>query len=310
MGQIMKLTSTLSKQKRNRLIFYCILLAYPILQFCVFYLGVNGNSILLAFKSYSYDNGTYDFVGFDNFISLFEYLRVQPEMKTMFLNSASAYFVSTIVGISLGVLFSYYIYKKFVCHGLFKVLLFLPQILSTLVLAVIFQFIANRALPSIAEQWFSFELDGLLKNGTETVFPTLLFFSVWAGLGTHVIMFVGAMGNISDSIIESAQIDGTTAFTEFIYIIFPMIYPTFVTFMVVQIAHFFTNQLNLYSFFSRDADINDRTIGYYMFIEANQASMGGYPRLACLGLLCTAIAIPTTFLLKWCLNKVGPSMEA
>ena len=58
-----------NRKKRKDLIFYCCLLFLPILQFCVFYIGVNANSLLLAFKDYS--DGPAKFVGFDNFERLF-----------------------------------------------------------------------------------------------------------------------------------------------------------------------------------------------------------------------------------------------
>ena len=59
------------KRNRNRLIFYCAFLSLPVLQFCIFYIGVNFNSILLAFKSYEYETGAYQWVGFMNFKEVF-----------------------------------------------------------------------------------------------------------------------------------------------------------------------------------------------------------------------------------------------
>ena len=56
----------LNAKERNRKIFYYVMFAFPILQFLIFYIGVNLNSILLAFKSYDYQSG-YTFVWFDNF---------------------------------------------------------------------------------------------------------------------------------------------------------------------------------------------------------------------------------------------------
>ena len=41
--------------------------AFPVLQFCIFYIGVNIKSILFAFQSYDYDAGKYIFNGFENF---------------------------------------------------------------------------------------------------------------------------------------------------------------------------------------------------------------------------------------------------
>ena len=50
----------------RNLLFYSLLLALPLLQFCIFYVGVNLNSVLLAFKTYT-GNNTYAWLGLGNF---------------------------------------------------------------------------------------------------------------------------------------------------------------------------------------------------------------------------------------------------
>ena len=58
----------LLNRKKKQLIFYICIVALPILQFCVFYIGVNFNSILLAFKTFDADTNKYVFDGFNNFL--------------------------------------------------------------------------------------------------------------------------------------------------------------------------------------------------------------------------------------------------
>lgn len=45
----------LSKGKMKDILFYCLMLAWPVAQFLVFYIGVNGNSILMAFQNIDTD---------------------------------------------------------------------------------------------------------------------------------------------------------------------------------------------------------------------------------------------------------------
>lgn len=56
-------------------------------------------------------------------------------------------------------------------------------------------------------------------------------------------MYLGSMNTISDSVIESAQLEGAGFFTEFFHIVLPLCYSTIVTFLVVGIASIFVNQL-------------------------------------------------------------------
>jgi ABC-type sugar transport system permease subunit len=53
--------------KRNKLLFYIAVMALPCLQFVIFWVFVNINSILLAFRDYNPDLNTFSFCGFDNF---------------------------------------------------------------------------------------------------------------------------------------------------------------------------------------------------------------------------------------------------
>ena len=51
----------LNRRKIGERVFLCVMLAYPVLQFLVFYVVVNINSVLLAFKTFSGDTGGYYF---------------------------------------------------------------------------------------------------------------------------------------------------------------------------------------------------------------------------------------------------------
>ena len=80
-----------------------------------------------------------------------------------------------------------------------------------------------------------------------------------------MLMYSGAMSGVSDSVIEAAKLDGITPIREFFYIIVPLIYPTLVTFLVVEVAGIFTNQMNLYNFYGLKAEYSLYTFGYFLY---------------------------------------------
>ena len=114
------------------------------------------------------------------------------------------------------------------------------------------------------------------------------------------------MNNISDSVIEACKLDGANTLQEIWYIVLPLIYPTFVTFIVVGVGGIFTNQMGLFSFFGEGADPDIQTFGYWFFVKTKMAGAKDYPELAAVGLLMTAIVAPITLLVKWGLEKLGP----
>ena len=120
------------------------------------------------------------------------------------------------------------------------------------------------------------------------------------------------MEGISFSIIESAQIDGVTPLREFISIVIPMIYPTIVTFLVVQVGGLFTNQMHLYTFYGGGAEYSLYTMGYHLYkktLGVGSTTLSDYPYLSALGLVLTLVSLPITFTVKFLLEKFGPDKE-
>ena len=300
--------STFSAKKKRDLAFYIGMLAFPILQFVVFYIAVNANSIFLAFKSYDIDKG-YSFAGFENFRRVFFDIFHCPELSRPWANSLLLYLVTTVVGVSLGLLFSYYIYKKLFFHNGFKILLFLPSILSAIVMALLFHYFCESAVPEIAEKIFGKEgMDGLFAN-QKTVLPVILFYNVWMGFGTSILMYTGAMGGVSESLSESARLDGCSLLQEFWHITLPGVYPTVVTFLVINLVGVFTNQMHLFSFYGSGAESSLWTYGYYLFRETQGATLAEYPYLSAMGLVFTIVIVPVTLVVRRLLLKYGPSPD-
>ena len=291
--------------KRTReLNFYIFLIALPIIQFCVFYIGVNFNSILLAFKKYDAQTGQYVFNGINNFKQIFNDWSNQPIFKVALKNSLILYGVIFLC-MALSTLFSYYIFKKRTFHTLFKIVLFLPNIISSLILALIYMYFTERAVPEFTHN-FGSTISGLLSN-SKTSFITILIFNILLSFGTQTLLISGAMEGISDSILDAAAIDGCTPMKEFVHIIVPMVWPTITTFLIVGVASIFTNQMCLFSFYGTSAEYANMTIGYYLYRETLLAGIDRYPYLATLGIILTIIVVPITYLFKWGLNKFGPS---
>ncbi len=294
------------QRRRRQYLFFLALLALPLLQFAVFYVGVNLNSVLLTFRNYSYDDG-YTWVGFDNIRRVLISLGDSAAMRYAIRNSLLSYGVS-ILGTALALVFSYFIYKKMPLAGLFRVTLFLPSVLSAVVMVLLFKYFAENAIPAIVEAVSGQTITGLLSN-SKSALPTLLFYYLWVGFGPQILMYTGAMASIPESAVESAQLDGITPLKEFWYITLPLIWPTFVTFVIVGLAGLFTNQLNLYSFYGGGADASTWTIGYYIYKSATQGKLPEYPELASLGVLLTMVTLPITFGAKYLLERFGPSTD-
>lgn len=299
-------------KRKQDLIFYVVMLAIPMLQFAIFYIGVNFNSFLMSFQKFDEASKEFVFLDFanlfDNFARVFRALTTETVFSYAFKNSLISYFVSLIAGTGLALIFSYYVYKKFPLHGLVKVVLFTPSIISGMVLVSVFVEFVNVVIPGISQRMTGAEMIGFITNPpTSKTFSTILFYCIWIGFGGSILLYVGAMNNIDESVSEACQLDGANLLQEMIYIVLPLIYPTFVTFIVVGVGGIFTGQMALYEFYGQGADETLQTFGYYLFKTTKAATESDYPYLATMGLMMTFVVAPLTFFVKWMLEKFGPS---
>ena len=297
--------------KRNKAdwIFYSIIMAWPTLQFVVFYIGVNFNSVLLAFQDIDILSNTYSWTT-NHFVNGFEKM-VSATLLAMAENSLLAYLITIVASIPLGLLFSYYIYKGLPGAGSFRVILFMPSIVSSIILVSMFRFFTTDALPAMMKDFFNVTMKAPLDDQSAR-FGTVMFYNIWVGFGTSVLMYSNKMSTIDPSISEAASIDGAKGFSEFWYITLPLVFPTLSVFLITGMAGLFTNQINLFSFYGMSAPDSVQTFGYWLFREAKLATnggLGGYSELAAIGLLLTVIAVPLTLGVKWAVEKLGPSED-
>ena len=299
----------LSAKKRNELIFYTLIMALPVVQVLIFYFAVNFNSIILAFKEYNYgldgEVAGYTWIGFANFEKAFRGLRDEYALQASLRNSLSAFFVQLCVSTPLALVFSYYIFQKKTGSGLFRIFLFLPAVISPLVIVILFKVMLEEALPAYILKLFSKTIAPIYSTHTQFA---LLFYFVWTGFGTNVLMYTSAMTGIDESVMEASRLDGAEGIKGFWYIVLPLIYPTLMTFITVSMATIFTNQLNLFSFENASAEKKYYTYGYYLYVKTATGTLGDYPFLSALGLVFTCIAVPITLLTRKLMTKFGPKV--
>lgn len=311
----MKITQNANKHvKKNRddLIFYCVFLAWPVLQFVLFYIGVNINSILMSFQKITVDPVTKEYI--TDFFTLEQYKNAikwfgTEEVKTLAWFSIKAFFITTLIGTPLGLLFSFYVFKKLPFWSLFRVLLYLPGVLSSVVVAAMYRFFLTDCLPFMLPS-----VGNLLDPLRELEFPILMFYNLWSGFGGGVLMYSNKMSTIPEEIIESANLDGATGIKEFWYIVLPMAYGTLSLFIVTGVAGIFLAQYAAYDMYGGYASTRIQGIGYWFYVSmlnrfSEVSRSAELPYYAALGVCLTFITLPLMFITKWVTEKFGPSED-
>ena len=302
---------------QRRMVFYTLMFALPILQFFLFYLYVNFNSIVMAFQ----DKVEIEPIGYatsftwNHLKNAFQFF-AEEECWKMLGNSFGLLFGQLFIVTPLALLFSYYIAKGKPGSSLFRIMLYLPQVLSVVVLGVLYQEIMNKVYPFIMETAFGKKDVASLMTQSSTYnaqFWGAYIFTLWFSFGANVLIYTGAMSGIDQSIVESAHLDGVTSIQEFYYIYVPMIFSTLTTFIVTGFAGIFNNQMSLHTFFGNDKS-KVKVFGYYFYGTAAMNIENAGPaqilhELAALGLIATLIIIPITLIVRKSLNKYGPRVD-
>ena len=303
------------KKKNNKedLLFYSLLMIWPLLQFAVFYIYVNFNSILFAFSEYTDNTRTLSFSYL--FTNVKEFISSVNTGGNNYLGEAVGrslvgWIITTGISLPLGLFFSYYIGKDMFGAGFFRVILFLPSVISILVLVYVYNIFVTDTLPAILRDFFSITIDNPLDATKESAFNAILVFKIFISFGTSVLMFSNAVSEVSPDVIEAGEIDGASAIQEFWHIVLPSLYPTMTVFLITSVSNILLDQFDVFSFYSWYPGEKVITVGYLFFIKSTAAEAESlYPAIAAFGVLLTLIAVPTTLLVKYLLEKFGPSEE-
>ncbi|WP_175442265.1 carbohydrate ABC transporter permease [Humibacillus sp. DSM 29435] len=189
--------------------------------------------------------------------------------------------VLTVPALSLGALaLAYVLNSKLVrAKSLLRTFFFLPVLPSLVVVGVLFLLLMDPVfgLPNIVLQ--SLGLPAIdLKNNPDVAMPVLAAVILWRWVGYNMTIHLAALQSLPTDVIESARVDGATAWQTFWRIIVPMSKPTLVFTTIMSTIGTFNLFDEPYVLFGSDAgpDQAGLTLGTYMFKQGFEYFNLGY----------------------------------
>lgn len=198
------------------LFFYLVFMAWPL-----------ADSIRLSL--YSSQGGIKTFIGFDNYIRLF----TDPETSTRFWGAFSNtwyfFFIHMICQNFFAILFALMLTERTMKFSrVYQTIIFIPVTIAILVTGYLWKLILNPQWGAFAQILTKLDLEQLIKPwlGDEKYALTVVsLVSSWQWVGMPVMMFIAAFQNISDDILEAAEIDGASKLGKILTIRIPLIKP-------------------------------------------------------------------------------------
>lgn len=196
---------------------------------------------LNVFRMSLFERGAFSptetFVGMKNFQTLLNDATFIRSMQ----NTILLIVVVTIVTFAFALVFANILTReKIRGQGFFRVVFYIPNILSVVVISGIFS-----AIYQPDETGLLNSIIGLFRNmadpirwkGESLVMVSLIIAMVWQAIGYYMVMYMASMASVPGSLYESASLDGAGRLTQFFQITIPLIWTnirTTLTFFIIS----------------------------------------------------------------------------
>lgn len=265
----------MKKKRRGGFIVACVTPA--ILLFIIFMIIPTIDVFRMSLYKWGGYTADKTFVGLENFKKLSQ----NPKFYQAFQNSVLLIVVVTLVTFCLALVFAAILSReKIKGQNFFRIVFYIPNILSVVVISAIFSAIydPNQGLLNSILNLFRNGKDPILWLGSSRlVIYSVAIAMIWQAVGYYMVMYMASMANVPVSLYESASLEGAGRIKQFFSITLPLVWTNIRT----TLTFFIISTINM-SFLMVKAMTNGGPDGAsnvflsYMYQEAYTNSSYGY----------------------------------
>ena len=221
-----------SNLKRTGFIFSCV--APAVILFAIFMGVPTFNVFRLSLFQRSTFNPNETFIGLKNFQMLMKDATFIRSMQNMLLLIVMV----TVFTMATALVFAGILTReKLKGQDFFRIVFYIPNILSVVVISGIFSAIYDVDKGLLNSILHLFGREGVLWKGEQHVITSLVIAMVWQAIGYYMVMYMSSMAAVPDSLYESAGLDGASRSAQFFQITIPLIWTnirTTLTFFIIS----------------------------------------------------------------------------
>lgn len=282
-------------KSKNRSIFIFTCVVPTMLLYMLFGFYPSMKSITMAFYRWSGLTGEPKFIGLKNFATLFGDEKVWGALG----NNLFLLCIVPLITMSLSLLFAYSITKlKLKEKGLYRVIFFFPNVLSLVVISILFMFIYHPDLGIINPLLRAVGLDSLTRvwlGDSATVLWAIGITMVWQAVGYYMVLYMASMEGVPAYLYEAAIIDGASNWQQFKNITFPLIWEVVRVTIVFNILGVFNGSLAYVNIMTKGGPDNaSNVLAVYMYKQAFENGNFGYAMAV--GVLILTISLALAYL--------------
>ena len=179
---------------------------------------------LTNYKGY----GSYEFVGFRNYIDLFSDARVGKSYLFTFKYALVGTVLVNVLSLIMALGLNAQIRFKSALRGIY----FVPNILGGLVVGYIFSFLFTYILPAVGDTFNISWLQNSILASEKYAWIAVLVVGVWQAVAMNTIIYISGLQTVPEEVYEASMLDGVNKWQQFWKVTFPLIMP-FVTINLV-----------------------------------------------------------------------------
>ncbi len=176
-----------------------------------------------------------EFVGFENYVSLFE----QPEYYRAMVTTAIFSSLVAFFSLACALLLASQADKNLRAGQAFKTLLVWPYAVAPAIAGVLWLFMFHPTLGTLSKPIKAIGIDWNPMLNAHHAMTLLVLSATWKQISYNFLFFLAGLQAIPKSVIEAAAIDGAGPLRRFWTVIFPLLSPTTFFLLVVNIVYVF-----------------------------------------------------------------------
>ena len=221
-------------------------------------------TIGLSFLDYSNSIYNPDFIGFKNYLQLFHNPIFYKVLWNTFLYLIGAVPFLVIFPLFLAILIN----QKIRGVTLYKILIYLPVIVSIVVAAIAFKWLyAEQGILNYVVTTFGFNPIGWLTD-TKYAIWSVIIVTIWKGIGYYMIIYLASLMSVPNELYEACDIDGANFLTKHLTVTIPHIMPTIALVSTISAISAMKVFAEIYVMTKGGPLNSSKTIVYYIYERA------------------------------------------
>lgn len=229
-------------------------------------------TIGLSFLDYSNNIYHANFAGLQNYVAILHNHVFYKVMLNTIIYLVVAVPVLAIIPLFLAILIN----QKIKGITLYKILIYLPVIVSIVVAAIAFKWLyAEQGILNYLLNVFHIHSIGWLTDPKYAIYSVIIV-TIWKGIGYYMMIYLAALMSVPKELYEACDIDGAGFFTKHLTVTIPHIMPTIALVTTISSISAMKIFAEIYVMTKGGPLNSTKTIVYYIYEKAFENLDLGY----------------------------------